>query len=280
MTTTEKIQALNSAVSALQLQVGSISYELASETNRISLHIVDCEQDISTVNARYNLLAADDADMQQEINVIAGRVDNHEGRIRTLELDMAEADSSISALQDADTAFQGQITLLSNSLHEDIHDVAIEVDDHEGRISALELGITTSGNSISALQASDTALQGQITLLGNTLHNEIHTVAVEVDDHEGRITTLEVGMTNTGDSITLLEGKDEDLQNQITEMDEEHHQELHDLALALDNYSTRILDLEIFKAETPNQVVMSESQYHELGTPDYDTFYYTYEEDY
>jgi len=226
MTTTEQIQALNSAVNTLQLQVGTISSELTAETNRINLHIIDCEDDMSTISARYSLLAAEDTNIHQEINEIADEVDDHEGRISELELKMVEANSAISSLESADVT-----------------------------------------------------LQGEITLMGTELHQEIHNVANEVDDHEGRITALETGMVGVGSSISSLEGMDISLQNQITEMDAEHHQELHQLALALDNYSTRINNLELFEAATAPQIVMSEEDYQALGTPDYDTFYYTYEED-
>lgn len=173
MTTTEQIQALNEAVSQLQLQVSSIANQLSSNSNSLGLHIADCEDDINTINGRLGLLSNEDID-----------------------------------------------------IHEEIHDVALVVDEHTAILN--NLGVDLAGH---------------------------------------------------GDDIEDLQEADESLQAQINDMDEEHHEELHTLALAVDGHTAQINSLELFKAETPEHVVLSESEYEALGNPDFDTFYFTYEED-
>ena len=173
MTTTEQIQQLNNAVSALQTQVASLTSLLSSETNKLNLHLVDSDSAIAQINAKTNLLDNEDIE-----------------------------------------------------IHEEIHDVALEVDNHEDRINTLEITAETQGNDIEDLKEADT-----------------------------------------------------DFQQQLDDMDIEHHEELHTLGLALDAHGVRLNNLEVFEAETPEHVVLSESEYDEMGEHDYDTFYFVYEEE-
>lgn len=173
MTTTEQIQQLNNAVTALQTQVASISNQLSSETNRLSLHLADSDSDIAQLNAKTNLLNNADSD----------------------------------------------------------------------------------------------------------IHQELHEVEVVVNDNVSRLDNLDLLTTEQGDDITQLKSADEDFQTQIEDMDVEHHEELHKLATAINDHSTRINGLEIFKAETPEHVVISESDYNQMAEHDYDTFYFVYEDD-
>jgi chromosome segregation ATPase len=173
MTTTEQIQQLNNAVTALQTQVASISNQLSTETNKLNLHLVDSDSDIAQLNAKTNLLTNADSD----------------------------------------------------------------------------------------------------------IHQELHDVEVVVNDNVSRLDNLDLLTTEQGDDITQLKAADEDFQTQIEDMDVEHHEELHKLATAINEHSTRINGLEIFKAETPEHVVMSESEYNQMPEHDYDTFYFVYEEE-
>ena len=107
------------------------------------------------------------------------------------------------------------------------------------------------------------------------IHEEIHDLAQVVSSNVSRINTLEVKSTTINDLLSA----DVDLQQQIDDMDVEHHEELHDLADVLSNHTTRINGLEIFKAESPEHVVLSEDEYDRMAEHDYDTFYFVYEED-
>lgn len=173
MTTTEQIQALQNAINALQTQLNNVSAQLSSTSNTLNLHIIDCVDDINTITGRLGALASEDSE----------------------------------------------------------------------------------------------------------LHQEIHEVSVQVDENTSKINALEVSDVSINSRLDSLEAADEDFQEQLDDMDVEHHEELHTLAMGLNNANTRLNNLEIFEAETPEHVVLSEEEYEALGTPDYDTFYFTYEED-
>lgn len=173
MTTTEQIQQLNEAVSALQTQVASLTSQLSSETNKLNLHLVDSDSDIAQLNAKTNLLDKEDTE----------------------------------------------------------------------------------------------------------IHDEIHEVSLEVDNHEGRINNLEISAEEQGVDIQGLKDADTNFQQQLDDMDVEHHEELHNLGLAIDAHTERLNNLEIFEADSPEHVVLSEAEYDEMGEHDYDTFYFVYEEE-
>lgn len=173
MTTTEQIQALQNAINALQTQLNNVSAQLSTTSNSLNLHLVDCVADINTITGRLAVLANEDTEIHQEIHDVAEQVDSNTSRINNLEIADVAFDTRIDNLEEADTDFQ----------------------------------------------------------------------------------------------------------QQLDDMDLEHHEELHTLAMAIDNAGTRINQLEIFKAETPEHVVLTEDEYEALGNPDFDTFYFTYEED-
>lgn len=172
MTTTEQIQALQNAINQLQTQVNNISSQVSTNSTNLSLHILDCVDDINTITGRLGALTSEDVE-----------------------------------------------------IHQEIHDISVQTDNNTSMIEGLVL--------------QDTVI-------------------------DGRLDNLEAGHIS--------------LEQDLEDMDEEHHAELHLLALAIDNSNSRITNLEIFKEETPDMVVLTEDEYEDLGTPDYDTFYYTYED--
>lgn len=225
MTTTEQIQALQNAINQLQTQVNNLSGQVSTNTTNLSLHILDCVDDINTITGRLGALTAEDVNIHQEIHNISVQTDNNTSSIGDLEL----ADEAID--QRLDTLEAGQITL-----------------------------------------------QGEIDSMDAEHHSELHTLSLQVDNNTGKIADLEVVDTNLDNRITVLETAKLSLEQDIEDMDTEHHTEMHLLSLAIDNSLSRITNLEIFKAETPAIEVLTEEEYEALGTPDYDTFYYTYED--
>lgn len=121
---------------------------------------------------------------------------------------------------------------------------------------------------ISALQRED-----------QELHQEIHDVAVNVDENTARIEAIEhkdyQGQINNINN-TLTDG-DNSLQNQLEEMDVEHHEELHKLANGLDVHSSRLNQIELVQSEIPEHVILSVDEYEALGEPDTSKIYFAYE---
>lgn len=154
-----------------------------------------------------------------------------------------------------------RIQNISDNLSVQTNRLSIHLADCEDDINEINI-------KISALQREDVEL-----------HQEIHDVAVNVDNNTGRIDEIErkdyQGQINTINNI-LTDGENS-LQNQLEEMDIEHHEELHRLANNIDNHSTRLNDIEVEQAEIPDHVVLTVDEYEALGQPDTNTIYFAYE---
>lgn len=163
--------------------------------------------------------------------------------------DLTNIESRIQMISDNLTLQQNQLNLHLVDCEDDIRDINVK---------------------IAALQREDVEL-----------HQEIHTVAESVDDNTARIEEIESkDYQGQIDNInnTLTDG-DNSLQNQLDEMDLEHHAELHRIAENLDVHSTRINNIEVVQSEIPEHVVLSEAEYEALGEPDTDKLYFVYEEE-
>lgn len=160
------------------------------------------------------------------------------------------------------------------------------IDNLQAQINGISAQVSTEAHNLNMhildCDADIELVNSKINLLrdeDSSIHGEIHIVASEVDDHESRINTLEVDNEENALKLSALEEADDDLQQQIEDMDVEHHEELHHLGSVLDEHLTRLNNLEIFKEDTPKHVVLSEEEYENMGEHDFNTFYFTYEED-
>lgn len=141
----------------------------------------------------------------------------------------------------------------------------------------LNLHLTDCQDDINEINIKIAALERE----DRELHDEIHDVALDVDDNLGRINAI-LSRDYQGQIDTLnstLTSSDNSLQTQIEDMDVEHHEELHLLANGLDAQSIQINNIEVKQAAIPEHVVLSINDYEALGTPDPDKIYFAYEEE-
>lgn len=111
------------------------------------------------------------------------------------------------------------------------------------------------------------------------IHNEIHTLSVAVDNNTDKVEQLEEHIYNYDEVNTEIRGTISDIQEEMAEMDEEHHEELHRLAEAIDAHTTRMDAVEEYTTKIPQHIVLSEEEYEKLGAPDEDKFYFVYEQE-
>lgn len=278
MTTTEQIQALQNAINQLQTQVNNLSGQVSTNTNNLSLHILDCVDDINTITGRLGALTAEDVNIHQEIHNISVQTDNNTSSIGDLELADEAIYQRLDALEAGQITLQGEIDSMDDEHHRELHTLSLQVDNNTGKIADLEVVDTNLDNRITVLEAAKVSIEQDIEDMDAEHHSELHTLSLQVDNNTGKIADIEVVDTNLDNRITVLETAKVSLEQDIEDMDTEHHTEMHLLSLAIDNSLSRITNLEIFKAETPAIEVLTEEEYEALGTPDYDTFYYTYED--
>lgn len=220
-----------------------------------------------------------DAEINNALNSLQSQITSLSGQLSTethsLALQITDANDDI-------TGVTAKINLLKAEdidIHEEIHDVSLEVDNHESRINALELEENTYTGRFNTLTNTDTTLSENITQLGDEIHETIHDLSLQLDSQTSRVNTLEVNAEDYDSRFNSLGNYDTYLLSEIEAMDAEHHEELHELSQALDVHTSKLDDLEEFMNGSPNHVVLSESAYESLPNKVYSTFYFTYEED-
>lgn len=139
----------------------------------------------------------------------------------------------------------------------------------------LNLHLADCDNDINEINIKIAALQKEDV----ELHQEIHDVANNVDNNTARIQAIESkNYQGQIDNInnTLTDG-DNSIQNQLEEMDVEHHEELHTLAQGIDVQNSRLNQLELTQSEIPEHVILPVDEFEALGTPDNSKIYFVYE---
>ena len=165
------------------------------------------------------------------------------------------------------------------------------------------------------------ALENKVNSLNNDAINQrVNDIANAVDNLDASVSTkvraLENQASNFSSNILNLQNEDKDIRKAINDMDVEHHEELHKLALAVDNHGSRIDDIEThwfnYEGEIerldnkidssisemnvyidnkmdasinelvnnlPKHIVLTKKEYDDLENPDYNSFYFTYEDE-
>lgn len=233
---------------------------LADEIHRLDLRIDDFTAMVTALNNRVSNL--NNNDINENISNISNIVDRHTTQIESLQSATSDNQTDISKTQD-----------------------------HIDEVSGI---VDKQGDEIKSIKDNEQVAQTVVLTKGATrgaggdydeeiaeLHEEIHEVAEVVDDHTIRIRDLDSSLgiltADFDNKCADLDAEDLSLQTQITEMDVEHHEELHMLGNAIDALIISMESLNNFVGSLPKFVVLSEEEYESLTSLDSSTFYYTYE---
>jgi len=169
-----------------------------------------------------------------------------------------------------------------------LNDIEKRLQEIEGELAAQTEVIE---DHITDCKDAQTALDDKIDMLTqkdeeyyHELHEDIHDAALDVNNNTSRIEALE-NKNYQGQIDTLNDSLDSDvndLNTQLTDMDVEHHEELHRIANNLDGYSGRLDDIEErqtdIEQDIPKHIVISATEYAKI-TPDDSKIYFVYEEE-
>lgn len=143
------------------------------------------------------------------------------------------------------------------------------------------------------------------SLNNDAINQRVNDIANAVDNLDASVSTkvraLENQASNFSSNISNLQNEDTDIRKAINDMDVEHHEELHRLAISIDNHESRIDDIEThwinYEVEIdrldnkidasinelvnnlPKHIVLTKKEYDDLENPDYNSFYFTYEDE-
>ena len=215
-------------------------------------------------------------------------------------------DTRIDNVSDDLDTLENKVNSLNNdAINQRVNDIANVVDSNTSIVNSMDSRIKDLENNKQNLMSSRSVSRSIEISEMQEIHEEIHEVALAVDNLDAsvspRVTTLENQASNFSSNILNLQNEDTDIRNAMNAMDVEHHEELHRLALAIDNHESRIDDIEThwFNYEKeierldnkidasineivnnlPKHIVLTKEEYDNLENPDYNSFYFTYEDE-
>ena len=196
-------------------------------------------------------------------------------------------------------------SLNNDAINQRVNDIANAVDNNTSIVNSMDSRIKDLENHKQAVMSERSVTRSIEISEMQEIHEEIHEVAMAVDNLDAsvspKVRTLENQAYNFQFNISNLHKEDNDIWDAMNDMDVEHHEELHRLALAIDNYESRIKYLEThwFDYEDeieridnkidasineivnnlPKHIVLTKEEYDNLENPDYNSFYFTYEDE-
>ena len=230
-------------------------------------------------------------------------------------------DTRIDNVSDDLNTLENKVNNLNNdAINQRVNDIANVVDNNTSIVNSMDSRITDLENAKQDVMSARSVQRSIEISEMQEIHEEIHTVAMAVDNLDAslspKVTTLENQASNFSSNISNLQNEDKDIRKAINDMDVEHHEELHRLALAIDGHESRIDDIEThwinYEGEIDRldnkidasinylhdeiddvstglanvttivnnlqpHIVLTKEEYDNLENPDYNSFYFTYE---
>ena len=154
-------------------------------------------------------------------------------------------------------------------IHEEIHEVALAVDNLDASVSpkvrALENQASNFSSNISNLQNEDKDIRKAMNDMDVEHHEELHRLALAIDNHDSRIDYIETHWFNYEDEIERID-------NKIDASIDDLKNEIDDVSTCLSNVTTIVNNLQ-------PHIVLTKKEYDDLENPDYNSFYFTYEDE-
>ena len=224
------------------------------------------------------------AELHNEIHEVAVAVDdtnaNLEPRVRNLEIDVAELQDDVADLNAEDSSIWEAMEDMDVEHHEELHRLALAIDNHDSSISTLwnrtNVYIEENDLNINNLQEEDSSIWNAMQDMDVEHHEELHRLAMAIDNHETRIEYLEDHWFNYESEIDRLENK---IDASIAEIKYSVDSSISDMKDDIDDVSTGLSNITRIVNNLPPHVVLTKEEYDDLDNPDYNTFYFTYEDE-
>lgn len=301
--------AINQRVNDIANAVNNNTSAVNSLTNRVSAleNNDELSQEISGVADDVKGLHDANDKINSTIGDLSNIIDDHNSRIKNLENQTKQTAQEV-ALRAAKSVTRSIESSELDNINDKIYVVANAVDNLDAsiapKVNSLMIDVNSIWVDIDDLNKMDASINKGMIEMNEEYHEELHRLAGIVDRHDSSINLINNKVNNYIDStdiiISELQAMDESINNRMFEMDVEHHEELHRLALAIDNHESRIDDIEThwlnYEKEIerldnkidasiaemvnnlPKHIVLTQEEYDNLENPDYNSFYFTYED--
>ena len=217
--------------------------QLSEEVLRIDTRIDNVSDNLDKLDKKVDSLNNDA--INQRVNDIANAVNNNTSIVNSLT-------NRVSALENNDELSK-EISDVANDvkgLHDandkinsTIGDLSNIIDGHSSRINNLENQTKQTAQEVASRVARSVTRSIESSELDN-IHDKIYVVANAVDNLDAsiapKVNSLMIDVNSIWDDIGHLNEMDASINKGMVEMDEEYHEELHRLALAIDNHDSSI----------------------------------------
>ena len=158
-------------------------------------------------------------------------------------------DTRIDNVSDDLGSLENKVNSLNNdAINQRVNDIANAVDNNTSIVNSMDSRIKDLENHKQDVMSARSVTRSIEISEMQEIHEEIHEVALAVDNLDAsvspKVRALENQASNFSSNILNLQNEDKDIRKAINDMDVEHHEELHKLALAGDNHESRIDNIE------------------------------------
>lgn len=111
------------------------------------------------------------------------------------------------------------------------------------------------------------------------IHEEIHTLSDAIDKNIANIDALQTQSGKQDETLLTHDERLNGIDTAMEEMDDEHHEELHQLSNRIDSFDKKLNEVDVYTKEIPQYVIIDEEAYENLKKPDATKFYFVVEKE-
>ena len=269
--------------------------QLSEEVLRLDTRIDNVSDDLATLENKVDSL--NNNAINQRVNDIANVVDTNTYIVNSMDSRITDLENAKQDVMCARSVQRSIEISEIQEIHEEIHTVAMAVDNLDASISpkiiALENQASNFSSKISNLQNEDTDIRKAMNDMDVEHHEELHRLALAVDNHESRINDIETHRINYEVEIERLDNK---IDASIAEMKvyvnnkidasiadlkvyvDDVKSDVDNLQYKIDDVSTGLSNITTIVNNLSQNIVLTQEEYDNLDNPDYNSFYFTYED--
>ena len=284
--------------------------QLSEEVLRLDTRIDNVSDDLGALENKVNSLNNDA--INQRVNDIANAVDNNTSIVNSMDSRIKDLENAKQDVMSARSVSRSIEISEMQEIHEEIHEVALAVDNLDASVSpkvrALENQASNFSSNISNLQNEDKDIRKAINDMDVEHHEELHRLALAVDGHESRIDDIETHLINYEGEIERLDKKidasisdikeyvNNKIDASISDIKEyvnnkidasiadlkvyvdDVKSDVDNIQYKIDDVSTGLSNVTAIVNNLSQHIVLTQEEYDNLDNPDYNSFYFTYED--
>lgn len=263
--------------------------QLSEEVLRIDTRIDNVSDNLDKLDKKVDSLNNDA--INQRVNDIANAVNNNTSIVNSMDSRIKDLENHKQAVMSERSVTRSIEISEMQEIHNEIHEVAMAVDNLDAsvspRVRTLENQASNFSSNILNLQNEDKDIRNAMNAMDVEHHEELHKLAISIDNHESRIDDIETHWINYEKEIERLDNKIDasiaDIKNKIdssiAEINNKIDSSINNIQDDIYDVSTGLANVTTIVNNLPKHIVLTKKEYDDLNNPDYNSFYFTYEDE-